>query len=89
MSEYPSDYAAPVCEPLTRRIMNAGVPQDALMWLFIGGYMAMVLKIYVLLPVVAVAYLLLRALYARDEWAVALWLEHARAVWHGRVDLSV
>ena len=78
-----------LCIPLTRRIMLAGVPQDALMWMFVGGYVIFMTKVYVLLPGLGLFFLAVRALYARDEWVVFCWPSHARAVVNRRIDLHV
>lgn len=78
-----------LCRPLTRRVMFAGVP------FFVGAgfvFAAMQitnLKAYPLLLLIPPLYLIVRALYARDEWGVSSWLENARSTTQSKNRMEV
>lgn len=85
----PPGYYAGLCRPLTRRIMLGGVPFEALMILIFSGMQILNFKIYAFLVVLPVVWWLLKTLYARDEWGVGAWLDHARSVTQGTTRMEV
>lgn len=79
-----SDFIAPLCRPLTRRLAIFGLPYEA----FYGGFVVagfMVLwRFWWFLPLVALAMVVVRQAYLRDEWGLGSWLIHAQFVVQGK-----
>jgi type IV secretory pathway VirB3-like protein len=82
-------WEVPLCRPLTRRVMFAGVP------FFVGvGFVLAVmqivnLRIFPALALLPPAYLVMRALYARDEWGVDVWVENVGSTAQGKNRMDV
>lgn len=85
----PEGYFAPISQPLTRRTMYGGVPLMTFMLLVFLAMQLMNFRLYALLVLPPLLYVVLRHLYRRDEWAAGAWLEHVREVILRRTTLHV
>ena len=82
-------WEVPLCRPLTRRVMFAGVP------FFVGAVFGVAvmqivnLRLYPALLLLPPIYLVMRALYVRDEWGVGAWVEQVRSTAQGTNRMDV
>ena len=89
LSQLPKGYVVPLCQPLTRRVMMAGVPFEGWAGLFLLGTQLFNFRAYALLILVPLIWWGLRELYRVDEHAISAWLDHVRAVLHGTTRMEV
>lgn len=82
-------YYEPVCRPLTKRLMIVGVPSNTFFGLLMTAMYLITLRLYVCLPLFVVGFVILRRIYAHDQWAMAGFLNHFRMVAKNRTELEV
>ncbi len=82
-------WEVPLCRPLTRRVMFGGVPFFVMVGHIFAGMQFVNLKLYYLLLVLPVSFLVMRAFYAHDEWGVESWLENVRSTTQGKNRMEV
>lgn len=85
----PADYTHALCQPVTRRVMFLGLPVTC--WLAILQLFVQLVhfELYWFAPLYLGLVIQLRRVYARDEWIIGAWFEHARAVLQGTTRLEV
>ncbi len=69
-------WTAPIYEPLTRRTMFGGVPFTLSVGLGFVAFQLFALRLYAFLFLPMLAFIALRAVYKRDEWALGAWIDH-------------
>lgn len=72
-------WEVPLCRPLTRRVMFAGVPFFVGAGLVFASMQLVNFKAYQLLAGPVVAFLAARIVYSKDEWGVSTLLENIRS----------
>ena len=85
----PPGWEVPLCKPMTRRVMFLGLPYFVMAALGVSAMQMINLGLYPMLVLVPIAYAILRALYARDEWGLSVWLENASSATRGKNKLEV
>lgn len=72
----PPGWTSPIYEPLTRRTMFAGLPFALSIGLGFVAFQLFALRLYGLLPVPVLAFMVLRRVYRHDAWALGAWVDH-------------
>jgi len=70
----------PVCRALTRRLTVFGLPYEAFYLGFVVAALMVMWGLYALICLVVLALFIIRKAFLVDEWALGMWLFHARDV---------